>query len=127
LYYGAVKGVIEMKKNKHYGLQRYCYAKTLLFVAIAFILSGCATMFTDVKITKAIEEKRIYVGMTMDEAMAVIGRKPLVAVDKLSGEKKEDGTYAEWSINGGGMGGNLMGTYTLVFKDGKLIEWRYSQ
>jgi len=93
----------------------------------AFMLTGCATCFEDVKITKAIKDKRIYIGMTKDEVIGVIGRKPLLGVDKVLHEHKVDSTYTTWIINGGGIGGNLVGTYTLVFKDDKLIEWKYAQ
>lgn len=91
---------------------------SLFFVAI---LISCATALPDVRINKAEKEGRIYLGMTFEEVVSIVGFKPGIYDVWVSG-RDSLGSYQLWGVNARG-GGNLFRTYWFKFRDGKLVEY----
>jgi len=94
-----------------------------ILLLLCVSLSGCATMFEDVRIAQAERQEKFYIGMTINEVIQIIGRQPNSISDGWRTENTSDGVHKVWIVNGGGMGGNFIRTYTFRFKDEKLASW----
>lgn len=97
--------------------------KIIYLLVMVILLSGCATMFEDMKIVQAENQGRFYIGMPISEVTNVVGRQPNCIFDACKTENTSEGTYKIWVVNGGGMGGNFARTYNFKFKDDKLVSW----
>ena len=99
--------------------------KSLIVLVLCLGLCGCATMFEDIKISQAEQQGKFYIGMPTSEVATIIGRQPNNIIDAFKTENTSDGIYKIWVVNGGGMGGNFVRTYTFKFKDDKLVSWSW--
>lgn len=79
-----------------------------IFILLSFLFTGCATVST--AIDPKLQQSKIYIGMTKDEAVQLLGR-PIY--DETS-EQSEVLTFA---------GSWCTGEPRLMFKDGKLISY----
>ncbi len=78
----------------------------------------------DVKISNAIDQGKIKVGLTEVQISEVIERKPY-EFDIYERETDYEGVYITWVVNGSCRSMNLMRTYTLKFKNGNLMSWSW--
>ncbi len=93
----------------------------LLFLAVA--LSGCATMFADVRIMQAERSGQLRVGMTLDQVAQIVGRQPNSYSDIIRTETDSSGTYTIWEVNGYSRNLNWSRVYYFKFKNGYLEAW----
>lgn len=78
----------------------------------------------DVKISKAIDQGIIKIGLTELQISEVIERKPY-EFDIYETETDYEGVCITWVVNGSRRSMNLMRTYTLKFKNGNLMSWSW--
>jgi len=99
--------------------------KKLIFILISiFILTGCATYFTDVKIRQ--QESKLYVGMPYESVVRIVGREPNTAYDTIKQGTDSEGKWFIWVVGASSVfysDSNAISTYTFKFRNGKLVEW----
>lgn len=97
--------------------------KFVLLFSFALYCVGCAGTFDDLRIRN--QESNIYVGMTYNEVVTIVGREANTIVDTVQRGVDADGEWMIWivGVTRGFGNSNFSSTYTFKFRNGKLIEW----
>jgi len=95
----------------------------ILILLLCFIVSGCATMFADVRIMQAEQSGQLRVGMSLDQVAQIVGRYPNSYSDIIRTETDSGGTYTIWEVNGYSRNLNWSRIYYFKLKDGYLQAW----
>ena len=98
-----------------------------LFIASLMALSGsavtgCATLFSDVAVTDAIKQGKIYVGMSLDQLIAIVGHRPNQFQDRFQVRNDASGETLEWIPSA--KEGTLWNSYMFTFKNRRLVSWQ---
>lgn len=95
--------------------------KSLAIIALSGTLllsSGCAAIFPDIKIHRAEQNKRIYIGMSFDEVVKIVGREPYLG--ETIKQTNALGEWLTWVIDPGLSWSRV---YTFTFRNGYLESW----
>lgn len=103
-------------------MTRGCFV-TASAAVVAVAISGCSKepMFKDQALDKAFLSNQLQIGSTIGDVSLVVGRGPNTFADDYKESVTESGRRVLWRP--GSKEGNWSKTYTLIFENGKLVEY----
>ena len=90
----------------------------------ALVLAGCSgsnPIFKDQALDRAFTSGTLHIGSSIGDVSKVVGRGPSTIGDDYSTSTTSTGTRTLWRP--GSRGENWSKTYTLIFENGKLVQY----